>query len=183
MVTIFNPAYQQQNWQQSLVMIAVGMIATLMNTYGAKKLPILEGIVLVVQVVGFCCIIITLWVLSPKAPASEVFTSFSNFGGWPNIGTACFVGSITATASFAGSDAAVHMAEETEDASKAVPRMIMLTIAVNGLTAFIFIITYVSTHEPIPIEILSSYANVASAFVSPILRLSSRRSGPSHSLM
>ncbi|GAB7328675.1 hypothetical protein MBLNU13_g00601t2 [Cladosporium sp. NU13] len=34
------------------------------------------------------------------------------------------------------------MAEETEDASKAVRRMIMLTIAVNGIMAFIFIITY-----------------------------------------
>ena len=159
MVTIYHSSYQQENWQQSLVMIAVGMIATLMNTYGAKKLPILEGIVLVVQVVGFCCIIITLWVLSPKATASEVFTSFSNFGGWPNIGTACFVGSITATASFAGSDAAVHMAEETEDASKSVPRMIMITIAVNGLTAFIFIITYVSTSVANTIRLLAGLAN------------------------
>jgi len=39
------------------------------------------------------------------------------------------------------------MAEETEDASKAVPRMIMLTIAVNGVMAFIFIITYVSSYD------------------------------------
>ncbi|KAM0721384.1 hypothetical protein Q7P37_002308 [Cladosporium fusiforme] len=142
MITIYHPSYQQQNWQQSLLMVGVGIIATLMNTYGAKKLPILEGIVLVVQVVGFFCIIITLWVLAPKAPASEVFGSFQNFGGWDSIGTACFVGSITATASFAGSDAAVHMAEETEDASKSVPRMIMLTIAMNGLIGFVFIITY-----------------------------------------
>jgi hypothetical protein len=78
-------------------------------------------------------------------PASEVFGSFSNNGGWSSIGAACFVGSITATASFAGSDAAVHMTEETEDASKAVPRKIMFTIAVNGVMAFIFIITYVSS--------------------------------------
>lgn len=147
MITIYHPSYQQQNWQQSLVMIAVTVVAALMNTYGARKLPILEGIVLVVQVVGFFSIIIPFWVLAPKAPASEVFGSFSNIGGWSSIGAACFVGSITATASFAGSDAAVHMAEETEDASKAVPRMIMLTIAVNGIMAFIFIITtYVSSH-------------------------------------
>lgn len=152
MITIYHPSYQQQNWQQSLVMIAVAVVATLMNTYGAKKLPILEGIVLVVQVVGFFSIIIPLWVLSPKAPASEVFGSFSNYGGWSSIGAACFVGSITATASFAGSDAAAHMAEETEDASKAVPRMIVLTIAVNGLMAFIFIITYVGSDLTIRFE-------------------------------
>jgi hypothetical protein len=56
MVTIYHPSYQQQNWQQYLVMVAIGMFATLMNTYGAKKLPMLEYIMLVVQLVGFVCI-------------------------------------------------------------------------------------------------------------------------------
>lgn len=145
MVTIYHPSCQQKNWQQSLVMIAVGIMSTLINTYGAKRLPMVETIILVVQIVGFFCISIPLWVLSPKAPAGDVFGSFSNYGGWSSIGTACSVGLITATASFAGSDAAAHMAEGTEDASNSVPWMIMLTIAVNGLTEFIFIIKYVSS--------------------------------------
>ena len=85
-------------------MIGIGIIGTLMNTYGAKHLPILEGIVLIVHIFGFFCIIIPLWVLAPKAPPSEVFGTFSDFGGWSSIGAACFVGSITATGSFAGSD-------------------------------------------------------------------------------
>jgi choline transport protein len=85
-------------------MIGIGVIGTLMNTYGAKHLPVLEGIVLIVHIFGFFCIIIPLWVLAPKAPASEVFGTFDNFGGWSSIGAACFVGSITATGSFAGSD-------------------------------------------------------------------------------
>jgi len=101
-------------------MVALGIIGTLMNTFGAKFLPILEIVVLIFTVFGFFCIIIPLWVLAPKAPASEVFGSFENLGGWSSIGTACFVGSITATGSFAGSDAAAHLAEETRDASKTV---------------------------------------------------------------
>jgi len=125
-------------------MIGIGVIGTLMNTYGAKHLPVLEGIVLIVHIFGFFCIIIPLWVLAPKAPASEVFGTFENFGGWSSIGAACFVGSITATGSFAGSDAAVHLSEETKDASKSVPRMIMFTIVLNGLMGLVFIITYVS---------------------------------------
>jgi amino acid transporter len=120
MVAIYNPAYNMQNWHQSLVMVALGIIGTLMNTFGAKFLPILEIVVLIFTVFGFFCIIIPLWVLAPKAPASEVFGSFENLGGWSSIGTACFVGSITATGSFAGSDAAAHLAEETRDASKTV---------------------------------------------------------------
>ena len=125
-------------------MIGIGVIGTLMNTYGAKHLPVLEGIVLIVHIFGFFCIIIPLWVLAPKAPTSEVFGTFENFGGWSSIGAACFVGSITATGSFAGSDAAVHLSEETTDASKSVPRMIMFTIVLNGAMGLVFIITYVS---------------------------------------
>jgi choline transport protein len=124
-------------------MIGIGIIGTLMNTYGAKHLPVLEGIVLVVTIFGFFCIIIPLWVLAPKAPASEVFGTFDNFGGWSSIGAACFVGSITATGSFAGSDAAVHLSEETKDASKSVPRMIIFTVVLNGAMGLVFIITYV----------------------------------------
>jgi choline transport protein len=128
-------------------MIGIGVLGTLMNTYGAKHLPVLEGIVLIVHIFGFFCIIIPLWVLAPKAPASEVFGTFENFGGWSSIGAACFVGSITATGSFAGSDAAVHMSEETKDASKSVPRMIVFTIVLNGLMGLVFIITYVSHYR------------------------------------
>jgi choline transport protein len=120
MVSIYNPAYSVQNWHQSLVMILIGIIGTLMNTFGAKFLPILEIVVLIFTVFGFFCIIVPLWVLAPKAPASEVFGSFENLGGWPSIDTACFVGSITAMGSFAGSDAAAHPAEETRDSSKTV---------------------------------------------------------------
>ncbi|TLD07988.1 hypothetical protein E2P81_ATG10597 [Venturia nashicola] len=142
MVSIYHPEYAMQNWHQSLLMIGIGVLGTLMNTYGAKHLPVLEGIVLIVHIFGFFCIIIPLWVLAPKAPASEVFGTFSNFGGWSTVGAACFVGSITATGSFAGSDAAVHLSEETKDASKSVPRMIIFTIVLNGAMGLVFIITY-----------------------------------------
>jgi choline transport protein len=130
MVAIYNPAYSMQNWHQSLVMILIGIIGTLMNTIGARFLPILEIVVLIFTVFGFFCIIIPLWVLAPKAPASEVFGSFENLGGWPSMGTACFVGSITATGSFAGSDAAAHLAEETRDASKTVVSPVFRSVGV-----------------------------------------------------
>lgn len=143
LVALNNPSYVPQAWQETVLMIAVAVLATLFNIYGAKKLPLLEGIVLVLHVFGWFAIIIPLWVLAPKADGSEVFGSFSNNGGWSSIGTACFVGTISATGSFAGSDAAAHLAEECKDASKAVPRMIMGTVLLNGAMGFIFIITYV----------------------------------------
>ncbi|GAB7365931.1 hypothetical protein MBLNU230_g7259t1 [Neophaeotheca triangularis] len=143
LIALNNPSYTPQPWQETLLMIAVALFATFFNTYGAKKLPLLEGLVLVFHVFGWFAIIIPLWVLAPKASATQVFTEFSNNGGWNSIGTACFVGTVSATASFAGSDAAVHLAEECKDASRAVPRMIMGTVLFNGAMGLVFIITFV----------------------------------------
>ena len=168
-------------------MIGIGIIGTLMNTYGAKHLPILEGIVLIVHIFVFFCIIIPLWVLAPKAPASEVFGTFSDFGGWSSIGAACFVGSITATGSFAGSDAAVHLSEETNDASKSVPRMIIFTIVLNGAMGLVFIITYVSQKQLFKGLNLSKTTStnmiLSSASASPTSKLSSAQKVPFRSWM
>jgi choline transport protein len=128
MISIYHPSYIQQNWHQSLVMIAIGVLGTFMNTYGAQHLPLLEGIVLVFHIFGFFCIIIPLWVLAPKAPASEVFGGFNDFGGWGSIGAACFVGTVAAAGSFGGSDAACHISEETRDASRSVRESYPLSV-------------------------------------------------------
>ncbi|GAB1739310.1 hypothetical protein NU219Hw_g4054t1 [Hortaea werneckii] len=163
LAALYHPAYLPQNWHQSLLMIGIGCLGTLANTFGAKKLPLLEYVVLAVHVVGFFCILIPLWVVRPlgeKASAGEVFGSFRNLGGWESIGTACYVGSITATGAFAGSDAAVHLAEETRDASRSVPRMMVGTVLLNGAMGFVMIITFafcitdleavVSSESPFP---------------------------------
>ncbi|KAK5118991.1 hypothetical protein LTR62_000202 [Meristemomyces frigidus] len=123
-------------------MVLIVIVATGMNTAGAKHLPLLEGLIFILHILGWFAVIIVPWVLAPKTSSSNVFGTFSNFGGWSSIGTACYVGSITATGSFAGSDAAAHLSEETEDASKSVPRMIVGTVLINGTMGFVFIFTY-----------------------------------------
>ena len=182
MVSLYHPAYVEQRWHESLLMIGIGVIGTFMNTFGAKRLPILEGIVLVVHIFGFFVIIVPLWVLAPTADASEVFGNFSNNGGWPTLGTACFVGTITATGSFAGSDAAAHLAEETRDASKSVPRMIVGTVLLNGTMGLVFIITYVSPpHRTPPRKPPLTKGLLPSASPSPPSRPSSPPPPPSPS--
>jgi hypothetical protein len=80
--------------------IAVGVFAIAFNSFGAKHLPLFEGVMLAGFVVGFFAICIPLWVLAPKSPASEVFGKFDNFGGWASIGAACIVGQSAASAAF-----------------------------------------------------------------------------------
>ena len=125
------------------MIIAVAFCVSMINIFGAKQLPLFEGIILFVHVVGFFAILIPLWVVAPKAPASEVFGSFSNFGGWPSVGAACVIGQLTATGSLGGADSAAHLAEEVKNASYVVPRVMMTTILLNGALGFVMIITFV----------------------------------------
>jgi choline transport protein len=53
-----------------------------------------------------------LWVLAPRNPASVVFTTFTNGGGWSSMGLSLMVGQITALYACICSDAAAHMSEE-----------------------------------------------------------------------
>ncbi|KAI7154108.1 amino acid permease [Hortaea werneckii] len=77
-----------------------------------------------------------------NAPAEQVFTEFSNFGGWTSVGGACVVGMLTATGSLGGSDSPAHLAEEVRNASVVVPRMMITTIILNGILGLAMIIMF-----------------------------------------
>jgi len=86
--------------QTTLMTMAVGVFAICFNSFGARHLPLFEGVILVAFVVGFFVICIPLWVLAPKASSAEVLSNFENFGGWATTGAACVVGQMAASASF-----------------------------------------------------------------------------------
>lgn len=142
MVALNNPDYVPTNWQAVLIIWAVLTFSLVFNTFLAARLPLLEGVVLVIHVCGFFAILIVLWVLADTDPASEVFTSFYNGGGWPTQGAACLVGILSPVFSFVGPDAATYMAEELQDASRSLPRAMMWTAYVNGSMGFIMIVTF-----------------------------------------
>lgn len=88
--------------------IAVAAFAVLFNTVGARQLPLFETAILALHIIGVFAILIPLWVLAPKNSAAQVFGEFSNFGGWPTMGGACLVGTLTATGSLGGIDSSVR---------------------------------------------------------------------------
>ncbi|KAI9801611.1 MAG: hypothetical protein M1825_003290 [Sarcosagium campestre] len=142
LINLNYPSYTPTQWQGTLITIAVALVATFFNTYGASQLPTLEGLILVLHIFGFFAILIPLWVLAPKNPASKVFGEFNNGGEWPSIGTACIIGQIAPVFAFVGPDSAVHMSEEIKDASKIVPRCMIWTALLNASMGFVMIITY-----------------------------------------
>lgn len=62
--------------------MAVGAFAISFNAFAAKHLPLFEGVILVMFLIGFFVIIIPLWVLAPRASVGDVFGKFENWGGW-----------------------------------------------------------------------------------------------------
>ena len=94
--------------------IAIVCGAFVFNTVGAKRLPLVERLVLLVHVCGLFAVAIPLWALSPRKPASVVFTEFTNNGGWSTMGLSFWVGLMPLSGSVAGIDCVVHMCKSSE---------------------------------------------------------------------
>ncbi|KAK3071268.1 hypothetical protein LTR53_008950 [Teratosphaeriaceae sp. CCFEE 6253] len=141
LIILNHPTYSPQPYQGTLLVWAVMLFCVIFNVFLAKRLPFVEGVLLIIYVVGFFAIIIPLWVLAPRSPASEVFTTFNNEGDWSSKGVAVLVGLGGIVPSLAGYDCAVHMAEEIKDSSKTLPQAIVLGVAVNGIMGLIMVIT------------------------------------------
>ncbi|KAJ5291513.1 amino acid permease [Penicillium angulare] len=134
--TLGNQHYDSQPWQGTLLVWAALVFALLANLAGGKVLPRLESLTLVVHVLGFFGIMIPLVYMSDHKSTKEVFLQFSNSGEFATQGLAWFVGMSSCAFALAGGDAAVHMSEEVESASRVIPRVILLSVLVNGCLGF-----------------------------------------------
>jgi choline transport protein len=123
----------------------VATFSVFFNTFLVKRLPLVEGIVLILHIFGFFGVLITLWVLGPRGNASEVFTTFNNYGGWSSDGLSAVVGVLAVMIPLLGADGAVHMSEELRDASKVLPRSMILTTIINGSMGWIILISFCFT--------------------------------------
>ncbi|KAM3421995.1 hypothetical protein BST61_g2372 [Cercospora zeina] len=141
LIILNNPSYVPERWHGTLLVIAVAAFAVLFNTVLAKKLPMVEGLLLILHVLGLFAIIIVLWVLAPTANAKNVFTKFTNAGGWSSNGTSFMVGLITPIISLIGFDCAVHMAEEVKDAGKTLPKAMLWSFGFNSVLGFLMAVT------------------------------------------
>ncbi|KAK2748147.1 hypothetical protein FQN57_001272 [Myotisia sp. PD_48] len=141
LITLNSETYQPQAWHGTLLVIAITTFAIFFNTVLAKKLPMVEGLLLILHVLGVFFIVIPLWILAPRHSAKFVFTEFSNGGGWSSVGTSVLVGFSSSLPSMIGFDCAVHMCEEVKDASRTLPKAMITAIAINGVLGFIMMVT------------------------------------------
>lgn len=145
LLVLDNPDYVPKNWHGTLLVIAITAFCIIFNTFLAKKLPMVEGMVLIIHLLGFFAVLVPLWVLAPRSSPKAVFTEFSNFGGWSSNGLSFMVGLLAPVYTLIGADSAVHMSEEIKDASIVLPRAIIWAATINGTMGWIMVITFCFT--------------------------------------
>ncbi|KAK7948485.1 amino acid transporter [Apiospora aurea] len=142
-VVLNYPNYTFQNWHGTLVSILIAILLVVLNTVGVRLLPWLQTCAFVLHMAGFFAFIIPVWFMGPKpSPSMDVFTQFTNQGGWHSSGLSVLIGIITPITALIGSDSAVHLSEELRNASKSLPRAMMATIVLNGGLGFVAVLTF-----------------------------------------
>lgn len=110
LVAINDTSYMATKWQSTLLIIAGAMGIACFNIFGAKHLPLAEGIFVTGHFFCFFPVIIILLVMAPKRSAREVFLEFSDNGaGWPNVGWSTLIGQVSAIFAVLGSDSVARM--------------------------------------------------------------------------
>jgi choline transport protein len=144
LILLNNPSYIPKAWHGTLLIWAVLGICAIFNTFFSRQLPVVEGVIVVLHIVGFFAVIIPLWVLSDRSHSSayDVFTLFQDNMGWNNVPFAVILGLTGASSTFVGVEAGAHMAEEVRNAAHVIPRAMMWTWLINGLLGWIMAITF-----------------------------------------
>jgi choline transport protein len=142
LIKLNNPDYTLKAWHGTLLIWSVLAICLIFNTFFSKRLPFVEGVIVVLHIVGFFAVIIPLWVMGDRSNASEVFTSFQDNMMWGNLPLAVIIGLTGASSTFVGVEAGAHMAEEVRNAAYVIPRAMMWTWLGNGLLGWIMAITF-----------------------------------------
>lgn len=86
--------YGFEAWHGTLLSIAIISLCIFWNIILAGKVPLTEGVAVIVHICGLFAVIVPLWCLGPIADASTL-TTFWNYGDWPTVGLSCMVGIVS----------------------------------------------------------------------------------------
>lgn len=95
-MTVNNSDYGPTNWQGTLFVFATALLVRIVNTFFMRWIPLLQNLLMALHVSAFSAVFIVLWVGAPHNSASDVFTTFTNEGGWRSNGLSLMIGQITA---------------------------------------------------------------------------------------
>jgi hypothetical protein len=101
-------SYESKRWHGSLLMLGFILAAIIFNTLLARKLPMMEGIFVLIHILGIVILVPQL-ILLPRSGGAFPFIEFYNSSGWSSNGLATMVGASGPIAALIGFDCSVHM--------------------------------------------------------------------------
>ena len=119
-----------------MILFAIVLFALFFNTVLARLLPLAEGTILIIHILGWFVILIPIIVKGDHHSNEEVWTLWLNLGGYKSSGVSFFVGLIGPVFAFMGADGATHMSEEVRNPRTTIPYALMTSITLNGILAF-----------------------------------------------
>ena len=145
LINLADPTYVAKPYQGTLFTIGISLFVILFNTLLIRKLPLFEGIIMILHVFGFFAVVVVLWVMGPRGDAKEVLTHFEDNAGWGNIGVACLVSILGPIVTLIGADSSCHLSEELKDAAWVLPRSMVATAIVNYSMGLVMTVTLMFT--------------------------------------
>ena len=142
LISLSNPTYVPRPWHQSLISVGITLLATLFNTCMVRRLPLIQGLLLMVHVAGFVLIVLILWTMGVRSDVRTTFTEFNDQAGWSSTGLACLVGIASPVVSLIGADSCCQLSEEVRDASWALPKCVLVTSLANYIFTFLMVVTF-----------------------------------------
>ncbi|KAK0251117.1 hypothetical protein B0A54_17078 [Friedmanniomyces endolithicus] len=122
-------------------------MAIVFNTVLFSNLPFLEGIIIVFHCFGFLAMVVTLWLMGPRAP-SWTHQHFL-FRQWMGPRRAIVPSRHTLTPNYTRwSRFTCHLSEELHDAAYVLPRAMVATACATYVMGFVMVLTIMFTIGP-----------------------------------
>lgn len=139
-ISLYNPNYEPQRWQQFLIYIGYTLAAFLINTFLTRLLPLITQTAFIWSLTGF--VVISITVLACAAPNYQsgqfVYGNFLNQVGWPD-GFAWLLGLLQGALALTGFDAVAHMIEEIPEPHLKGPKVVIYCILIGMFTGWVFL--------------------------------------------
>ena len=103
-ILVMNENYEAPAWQATLLSFAAILISYGVNVYGVRSLPYWQVPVFAIGTMAYFAYIVPVWCNAPTATHSQVWTGFSNTGGWSSVPLAVLVGQLSGISMQTGVD-------------------------------------------------------------------------------
>ncbi|ORZ03010.1 amino acid/polyamine transporter I [Syncephalastrum racemosum] len=140
-INVWRPDVDTSVYMQYGIYVGILLIHGVMNSVAVSWSGIMNQFAFYVNMVGILLIVIVgLALTRPLATGSFVFSEFYNGSGFSSDGFAFLLVILQSQYTLSGYDSAAHMSEETKNSQHGSPFGILMAVAANATSGFIFLL-------------------------------------------